>query len=371
MSTPATQLRIRDAARQKAAVRRASARARREANRLDARALKQLDEVYRRASIELQQAIAGYAGEDGNLRLQVLTDLKRQTDAIIDRLAGTRNTLLDGQLIEAAQIAVQPWTDIAPQVIVNVPQQAVNFVRNYVGDDGLNLSARLWRVDSGARQLVGSAVEQAVIQGHSASQAVNDFLSRGEPVPAGLKLQADQANAVRAGRLAGDALLHGENNPRANAMRVFRTELNRAHGEAYMMGGEDVPDFVGWRFLLSPRHPAVDICDMHANANLYGLGPGVYPDRDRCPWPAHPNTLSYTEIVFGDDITDEDRAGKESRLDYIGKQPQDKQNAILGSDAKGNALRAGVLRENHIATPWRILRQRYEQQGIDVEALTQ
>lgn len=57
----------------------------------------------------------------------------------------------------------------------------------------------------------------------------------------------------------------------------------------------------GLRFMLSPRHPRVDICDEHAAADLYGLGQGVYPV-DECPWPAHPNTFSYTEAVYRDEI---------------------------------------------------------------------
>ncbi|AZR60628.1 hypothetical protein ELB75_11835 [Eikenella corrodens] len=45
----------------------------------------------------------------------------------------------------------------------------------------------------------------------------------------------------------------------------------------------------------------MDICDEHAAADLYGLGQGVYPV-DECPWPAHPNTFSYTEAVYRDEI---------------------------------------------------------------------
>jgi hypothetical protein len=74
-------------------------------------------------------------------------------------------------------------------------------------------------------------------------------------------------------------------------------EINRAHGTAYLKGAEAHPDCVGTRFLLSPSHPEHDECDLHASANLYGLGPGVYPP-GKTPWPAHPNTLSYVVAVF-------------------------------------------------------------------------
>jgi hypothetical protein len=87
-----------------------------------------------------------------------------------------------------------------------------------------------------------------------------------------------------------------------NATRLFRTEINRAHGEAYIKGFLSLPDAAGVRFTLSPMHPKPDICDVHAAADLYGLGPGVYPTRETCPWPAHPNTMSYVVGVFKDEV---------------------------------------------------------------------
>ena len=81
----------------------------------------------------------------------------------------------------------------------------------------------------------------------------------------------------------------------------LRTEINRAHGERYKQLARADENVIGLRFMLSPRHPRVDICDEHAAADLYGLGQGVYPV-DECPWPAHPNTFSYTEAVYRDEI---------------------------------------------------------------------
>ncbi|MEQ1658508.1 MAG: hypothetical protein ABL896_06990, partial [Hylemonella sp.] len=99
----------------------------------------------------------------------------------------------------------------------------------------------------------------------------------------------------------------------------MRTEINRAHGEAYMAGGESTPDFAGWRYLLSPRHPAPDICDLLATQNLHGLGNGVYPTREQTPWPAHPNTLSFVEMVFLEEVTQADRTGKETELQALAR----------------------------------------------------
>lgn len=94
---------------------------------------------------------------------------------------------------------------------------------------------------------------------------------------------------------------------------------------------------------------------MHASANLYGLGRGIYPF-GRSPWPAHPNTLSYQVIVFEDEVTAADREGRESALDWLGAQDAATQVAVLGSRAKRAALVAGVLKAGDIRVPWQDLK---------------
>lgn len=50
---------------------------------------------------------------------------------------------------------------------------------------------------------------------------------------------------------------------------------------------------VAWR--LHPRHPKRDICDVHATADLHGLGPGVYPPQSVPRFPPHPHCICYLE----------------------------------------------------------------------------
>lgn len=106
-------------------------------------------------------------------------------------------------------------------------------------------------------------------------------------------------------------------------------------------------------------------CDMHAAVNLHALGPGVYP-LDDVPYPAHPQTLSYTVAVFKDEISDEDRAGQQSRSQWLQTQSPAVQAAILGK-AKAAAFRAGQVPEFGLRTPWRVLRARLQARGVDVE----
>lgn len=366
MSVPADAVNTRTA--RKAAIKRATQRAQRAMSSLDQDARQALTGVYRRARDEIRATLLSL-GDDETLRVEVLGQMLGQIEQSLGVLAQDRDDLLAEGLERAAQLGVQPLELGVGASLTQVADAAVRFVSSFVAEDGLQLSDRLWRIDRGAREAVTGAVQQAVIQGKSASDAAQDFLARGEPVPHDLATKMDQARAGRVARMAGAALMSGEGNPYDNALRIFRTEINRAHGEAFIAGAEEDESIVGLRFLLSPAHPEPDICDMHARVNRYGLGPGVYPDRARCPWPAHPNTLSYVNYVFDDEISAEDRAGKEGRLEWLGSQAPGVQRAVLGGLKKRAALQGGVLRENEIATPWRVLKRRYERRGIDIDSL--
>ncbi len=354
----------------KATIKRASASARRDMGRLDRELLDQLQDVYRQARDEIEYTIRGYAGSDGSLRLEVLQDLRRQINSRLNDLELARDRMLLNGIDEASRLGVSPYSGATVSGSLNrIADDAARFVQNFVAEDGLQLSDRIWRINRHERDLVAREIESAIIQGHSASQAAQDFIERGLPVPRDVAEKLGIANADRVARISGAGLMAGKGSPYDNAKRLFRTEINRAHGEAYMAGGEEVDGFIGWRFLLSPRHPAPDICDMHASVNRSGLGPGVYPTRESVPWPAHPNTLSYVEIVFEDEISDEDRDGKENRIDWLKKQTGSMQEGVLAGRKKRAALQRGILRENEIATPWNVLKKRYSRRGIDIDQL--
>jgi hypothetical protein len=303
----------------KAAIKRATADGQRGMLRLDRRATDELVRIYRQAAAELEASIRSYAGTDGSLRLEVMQDLLGQVYQRLDQLAVTRNQLLNAESVKAAGIGTSAFASVSGD-LTRVADDALRFVRTFVAEDGLQLSDRIWRLDRSARERVAETIQTSIIQGHSASQAATEFLARGEPVPADIAAKLGISNADRVAGLAGRALLRDEGNARSNAMRVFRTELNRAHGEAFRRAAFEVDGVVGTRFLLSPAHPEPDICDMHARVNRYGLGPGVYPP-GKSPWPAHPNTISFEEAVFKDEVTDDDRDGKEDRITCMDSNP--------------------------------------------------
>lgn len=79
-----------------------------------------------------------------------------------------------------------------------------------------------------------------------------------------------------------------EERNRYYANRIAQTELQRAYADKKdgAMLGDDGVEFVQWR--LSQTHTRRDICDYHANADLYGLGNGIYPKHLAPTRPAHP-----------------------------------------------------------------------------------
>lgn len=237
-----------------------------------------------------------------------------------------------------------------------INHDALQFVRTFVAADGLQLSDRIWRLDRHARDVVVNAIEQAVIQGHGAAQAARELLMKGQGVPGDIADKMGAGNAQAMGKAAGE-LLTGEGSPMVNAMRLMRTEINRAHGTAYAKGALGHPDAAGIRFKLSPGHPKPDICDLLSTQNLHGLGPGVYPTVEASGWPAHPNTLSFLEVVFKDEVTDADRAGKETSMEALARLTPEQRRGALGVN-KAEVYDQGKMSKGMIRSKWSAVQRR-------------
>ncbi len=347
----------------KAAIKRASKAGRSRLSTLDADSRRQLTDIYQAALADLRAYLFARAGDDNTIRLDAMRSLLTQAEARLDALAESRDAALGQGMRQAAGIGAQPFA-AAGVAVERIADEALRFAINFTADDGLQLSSRIWNVDQHGREVITQAIQRHIIQGHSASQAAQEFLQRGEAIPANVQQGIRMADANHLSRVLGEELMTGQGSPYSNALRLFRTEINRAHGEAYQAAAFQDEDVIGTRFLLSPRHPEVDICDMHARVNRYGLGPGVYP-RGKNPWPAHPNTLSFVEAVYADEISDEDRKGKEDRVSWLKQQPSRDQAAILGGVKKQQAFARGHVKEGSIATPWRVVKQRLQRRGIN------
>jgi len=84
-----------------------------------------------------------------------------------------------------------------------------------------------------------------------------------------------------------------------NAERISRTELARAHAEAFHAKYDDDERVTGYKWLLSSRHHITDECTMLAELDN-GAGKGVYRKEDFPVQPAHPNCMCMLGVHVGD-----------------------------------------------------------------------
>jgi len=229
--------------------------------------------------------------------------------------------------------------------------QTMAWLTSFRAADGLQLSDRLWRVASTAQTELRGVIENGIVRGQSSYQAALEYIQQGKPVPAVLDLSMQARRAAKLAEKAEALLVNPDGDVLYAAHRVVRTEMNRAYVESNVASLAQHPDVIGIRYLLSPLHPKVDICDLYASANLYGLGPGVYPPSD-LPYPAHPNTLCTIEAVFADEVSDADRAGKQTAFEWLAQQPADMHAGVLGGQKKAAAFQAGQLHETELLAPW-------------------
>jgi len=85
------------------------------------------------------------------------------------------------------------------------------------------------------------------------------------------------------------------------AERIAKTEIARAWADGFNASVANDSDIVGVRWRVSTGHPAFDICDLYAKADMYGLGKGVYPKNNMPQLPAHPFCMCrMVEVIRGE-----------------------------------------------------------------------
>lgn len=126
-----------------------------------------------------------------------------------------------------------------------------------------------------------------------------------------------------------------------NAERIARTEIARAYGQGFYADCIADPDVIGLRWHLSKRHHITDVCDFHAEADLYGMGEGTYSLASVPPYPAHPNCLCPMSKVFKDEV-EPARAkdfNPDKAKDYLNKQSEARRKKMLTIDGNTNFKR--------------------------------
>ncbi|WP_317302650.1 DUF6883 domain-containing protein [Acidaminococcus timonensis] len=139
------------------------------------------------------------------------------------------------------------------------------------------------------------------------------------------------------------------------AERIARTEGARARYDAFMARNGEDEDVVAYKWKLGSRHPAEDICDMYANADLYGLGKGIFPKDKVVPQPAHPHCLCHYAPVYWGEIDEKKRSDnvEENGRAWLAKQPLHIRQAILGvkGEKEWRVGRAGWMEKARNISP--------------------
>ena len=264
----------------------------------------EVQQLYAETAQSIVEHIQQAGNDDGRIDLAQMQAVLQYVNSQLSQMSRKRDGRLMDAIARSASLGSSAFAGVLQaDRLTHANHSAVAFVRGFVAEDGLQLSDRLWRLDRGAKEVLADHIQHAVIHGESAFEAMQRSMGRGEGVPDDI---AGAVNAAKVGKLGPSvrALMTGAKDPRNGkgvvyqAQRVFNTELMRVHGESYMSAGFATDGVVGVRFNLSPNHKKVDVCDRHASADLHNLGAGVYPSREACPWPAHPNTWSYVTVVF-------------------------------------------------------------------------
>jgi hypothetical protein len=86
------------------------------------------------------------------------------------------------------------------------------------------------------------------------------------------------------------------------AERIARTEATKAWADGFFAKTLQDKHVVGFRWVISSRHPVYDICDLYAKANMFNLGAGIYPKDRVPPLPAHPHCLCHIAEVYRGEV---------------------------------------------------------------------
>ncbi|WP_303838888.1 DUF6883 domain-containing protein [Selenomonas ruminantium] len=93
-----------------------------------------------------------------------------------------------------------------------------------------------------------------------------------------------------------------EEKSRYIAERIARTEAARAWADGFVERYGHDESVVAYQWKLSSRHPRFDICNLYADANLWGLGKGIYPKEKTPNLPVHPHCLCHLAPVFSSEL---------------------------------------------------------------------
>jgi len=218
---------------------------------------------------------------------------------------------VDKEMKERKELREQFVFDPQLQLVVDAAQKAIL-------EDGLALDGRLWKMDRESQEGIKRVLMDGLTHGRSAWQIAKDleqFLGADAEMPrwTTTRLYRLTKAAIAAGDEAGLIGEAGNGQGVAyNALRLARTEIQRAHGMATDAAMAKMPWIEKEQVHLSAEHPETDECDTVIAEGEDG--DGIYP-KGSIELPIHPNCLCYKTAVqdlkaFGDQLSEWVRTGR-------------------------------------------------------------
>ena len=209
----------------------------------------------------------------------------------------------------------------------------------------------LKKVTDAARAAAGDKKEIAK-EAERAARRVQELSKSGAPTKA---LQAAYNQLVKASESGSEEALNNAIDVAVNeksryvADRIIRTETARAYNSGFLSSAMADDDVVALRWKLNTRHPVFDICDMYAKADMFGLGPGIFPKKQlpRTSIPVHPHCMCrFVEVYDGEVDMDKMRdRQQEAGEEWLKKLSPKQQRAVLGIEGRKQFLADGSWQE--------------------------
>lgn len=157
--------------------------------------------------------------------------------------------------------------------------------------DGLNLSNRIWTSSKNINQSLGQIAIDGIRSGKhpvEVAKRMQRYVSAGKKT-----LVTEYPNMMeRIGDMLPDNLAY-------EALRLARTEMATAYGEAEKRTAREAPFAKGIRWATSNAGVACSVCKDNAERETE-LGNGIYPVDELPDYPAHPNCLCNLQQVVED-----------------------------------------------------------------------
>jgi hypothetical protein len=168
----------------------------------------------------------------------------------------------------------------------------------YAAEDGLTLSDRIWRDAANFQRTMENTIARNIQLGKSARSLGKQFLEFADQQPVKLSKEMQKFIQDLAPEDAQRAIQqYIKKKLDYNATRVARTEIQRAYRTSYLDQAKKLPFVKGVKWNRSRTEYYCAICENLATADLYGLGPGVYP-ADKAPKIPHPHCRCFYSTIL-------------------------------------------------------------------------